>query len=82
MFAVKVQEPANKGFLGRSRTIALEIEEWRLSLGYLGSMDESPSIDEQATAGSAATSKIRGKKKIWNVHNATDLKKQKIQGLF
>lgn len=61
--------------------LALEIEEWRLRLGYLGSMDESPSIDEQATAGSAATSKIRGKK-IWNVHNAADLKKQKIQGLF
>lgn len=44
--------------------LALEIEEWRLRLGYLGSMDESPSIDEQATAGSAATSKIRGKKDL------------------
>lgn len=43
--------------------MALEIEEWRLRLGYLGSMDESPSIDEQATAGSAATSRIRGEKR-------------------
>lgn len=44
--------------------MALEIEEWRLRLGYLGSMDESPSIDEQATTGSVATSRIREKKDL------------------